>query len=100
MKQKENPMGKVLADIEGDEAALAQWLMRKLRNHDPMSARDTQKKAPGHREKERQYVIAGVGPDGEAVVRYALNRGDVFEITIMKAQGTLAEKPLVALAED
>ncbi len=93
-------MGKVLPDIAGDEAALAQWVMRKLRNHDPMSARDSAKKAPGHREKERQYVVTRTGPDGEAVVRYALNRGDVFEITIMRVQGTTAHKPMVAIADD
>ena len=88
-------MGKVLPDIVGDEAAMAQWIMRKLRNHDPMSARDTAKKAPGHREKERQYVTA----DG-STVRYALNRGDVFEITVMRVSGTMADKPKVALVDD
>lgn len=32
-------MGKVLKEIKDDGEALAQWVFRKLRNHDPMSVR-------------------------------------------------------------
>jgi hypothetical protein len=78
-------MGKVInADIS-DEALVAQWIFRKLRNHHPMSERDSAKRHPLAREKNRQYQLS----DTSNTVRYALNDGRVFEITVMKVEHAL-----------
>ena len=76
-------MGKVLESKSlSDEAVMAQWIFRKLRNHDPMSERDTKKKCKGHRERERQYQLEPTSN----VVRYCMNNGQVFEITVVQVE--------------
>lgn len=80
-------MGKVINAPElSDEAVIAQWVFRKLRNHDPMSERDSRKPHPLAREAtNRQRQLAPTSN----VVRYALNDGRVFEIIIQKVEGAL-----------
>jgi hypothetical protein len=78
-------MGKVLDLNVPDEALIAQWVYRKLRNHHPMSERDAKRRHPFAREKKREYQI---NPTSNTV-RYALNDGRVFEITVMQVEQAL-----------
>lgn len=64
-------MGKVKEAFTDDGAGLAEWVYRKLRNHDPLSARD---KAKGLRS-------AFVTKD-PLVVRYATADGRCFEVAV------------------
>jgi hypothetical protein len=68
-------MGKVRSTIPSDDAALAQWVYRKLVNHDPMSVRETTRV----KVKGRQRVTH---VEGTTSVVYALNDGRTFELSV------------------
>lgn len=78
-------MGKVRQEIADDTASLAQWVFRKLRNHDPLSARDIPVRHKASRETQRQYQITS----DSNTVRYCLNDGRVFEISVQLVEGAL-----------
>jgi hypothetical protein len=78
-------MGKVINAKIPDTALVAQWIFRKLRNHHPMSEHDSKHRHALAREKVREYQLA---PDSDTV-RYALNDGRVFEITVKLVEGKL-----------
>lgn len=84
-------MGKVINSDLPDTALIAQWVFRKLRNHHPMSERDAKKRHPQVREKMRERQLAA----DSNVVRYALNDGRVYEITVVQVETAL---PVMSLA--
>lgn len=80
-------MGKILGEYRKDDTVsrqtgLAQWVFRKLRNHDPLSVVDDAKRRAGLRPEMRVQHM----PEGN-VARYVLNDGSVFEITVTQVQG-------------
>jgi hypothetical protein len=68
-------MGKVCPEYHNDATGLAQWIMRKLSNHHPLSERDkgsnVRKKLP------RQHVY-----EDRNVVHYVLRNGRAFLISV------------------
>ncbi len=75
-------MGKVRGHISDDTAALAQWVMRKLRNHDPMSVREKDGKLQDHTDFGRKDRKRFRHIEGERIVEYCLNDGRSFRITV------------------
>lgn len=70
-------MGKVRNHLQRDDHALAQWIMRKLVNHDPLSQREKQR---GGQNTKRQRVEHN---EGTSLVVYAA-AGKVFQIEVQE----------------
>jgi hypothetical protein len=74
-------MGKVRTHIVSDDAALAQWVFRKLVNHDPMSVRESvsmRTKPPAKQKKTLRVQHV----EGSTSVIYALADGRQFKLTV------------------
>lgn len=81
-------MGKVREHIHSDTAAVAQWISRKLRNHDPMSAREAKgEKVAKVRDRQRVEHV-----EGSDTVEYVLRDGQVFVITVQEASSPQRER--------
>lgn len=98
-------MGKIRDQFAGDMVAgLAQWVGRKLKNHDPMSAMDM---GSSRREARWQRTVSdakvkpgvcycGIVKGTRNVVRYGLEDGRVFEVTIREVDES--EEPVLLTA--
>jgi hypothetical protein len=80
-------MGKVRGHIPDDAAALAQWVMRKVKNHDPMSQRE----AAGRNVSGMTPVLGRAKTkktervqhtEGTTEVLYTLDDGRAFKIEV------------------
>ena len=65
-------MGKVREHFTDDVEGLAEWMKRKLHNHDPMSQRDT---AKGQR-------IVAYANNSKTAVHYTTAGGRTFELSV------------------
>lgn len=77
-------MGKVRSHIEDDAEALAEWVARKLKNHDPMSDRAKVDKSDRRWAGERTTLN-----QENATVVYQTDDGGMYRITVE----TLEERP-------
>lgn len=81
-------MGLVRGHIENDVAAMAQWVYRKIRNHDPMRQREAARPAQaknyeirgGRVTKGKYERVAHV--EGSNIVEYSLRTGQRFRLTV------------------
>ncbi len=71
-------MGKVRSQITDPTKALAQWVYRKLSNHDPMSAIAKMQRAG----RDKENPLFAEGTDG--AVLYPLSNGEVFMVTVTR----------------
>lgn len=79
-------MGKVRNGIPNDDAGIAQWVYRKLTNHNPMSERETgsvatRKALVGNRPRVE------IDPADDTRVTYLLNDGREYEIKVTEVSG-------------
>jgi hypothetical protein len=101
----EAEMGKIREQFAGDMVAgLAQWVGRKLKNHDPMSAMDggayvrglkVSRQVQDAKVKPGQ-VYCGIVNGKRDTVRYGLQDGRVFEVTIREVDES--EEPVLLTA--
>ena len=98
-------MGKIREQFEGDMVAgLTQWVGRKLKNHDPMSAMDagaTMRGIPVPRQindakVKPGQVYCGIVKGKRDTVRYGLQDGRVFEVTVREVEDS--EEPVLLTA--
>lgn len=71
-------MGKIREHIERDDHGLAQWIYRKLVNHDPMSTREKKRGTRSLAPVERYRHV-----EGTEAVEYCAG-GKVFLITVQE----------------
>lgn len=80
-------MGKVRDHIYDDTQALAQWVFRKLKNHDPMSVREL----PGGNSLRAKMGVTAkervMHQEGTTECHYVLDDGRVFEIRVTQTAG-------------
>lgn len=85
-------MGKVRSHIVNDSAALAQWVGRKLRNHNPMKHRDkvadshSRANSHGTRVKDSFNVFLTLDAGRSNQVFYELENGRIFQMTVEEIQ--------------
>ena len=102
-------MGKVKSHLGHGSKALTQWVGRKVRNHDPMSAIDVTAgghtlRSTQHRNvKDGQFVSGAVycgiidSPDRSTVI-YGLANGRRFAITVTELDAEQGKPELVKVA--
>ena len=100
-------IGKIRGRYTDEVFGLAQWMGRKLRNHDPMSERDgspgeANKRKQGHRyvqdgKVEKGIVYCGVVAGSPNVIRYGLIDGRIFEITVREIMDEESTPKLIAV---
>ena len=104
----QDTIGKIRGRYEDDTTGLAQWVARKVRNHDPMSERDgspgkaNQSKRGKRHVHDVSYATPGVvycgTVDGKPnSVVYGLSDGRAFEITVRQIPATEKMQKLIAV---
>lgn len=100
-------MGKVRKHIKNDCAGLAQWIGRKVRNHQPMSVREANGEVVSTKSKFANPAIQRAGrrmPNGKAhlvaddptKVIYVTGAGRAFELSVREI--TVEEIPMQLVA--
>jgi hypothetical protein len=85
-------MGKVKTKISNDAEAIAEWVGRKLVNHDPMSVREKPSKTKVAQDmRDRIRETRKVKFPAPQSVTYALDNGQVFLITVEEIVGDESE---------
>ena len=87
-------MGKIRERFKDDVEGLAQWVGRKLRNHNPMSARDT----ASVRRRVASIQVGIVAFDRNKVI-YALSDGRRFEMSVRELDTDEETPKLVAVGD-
>lgn len=76
-------MGKIRDRFSNDTEGLAQWVGRKLRNHNPMSERD-KGMVEGHRKKVAHGMKTGILADDPTKVVYQMGNGRRFVLSVQE----------------
>jgi hypothetical protein len=87
-------MGKIRERFKDDVEGLAQWVGRKLRNHNPMSARDT----ASVRRRVASIQVGIVAFDRNKVI-YQLGDGLRFEMGVREMEADEELPKLVAVGD-
>jgi hypothetical protein len=104
-----NDFGKIRNSIGNDTVGIAQWIGRKIRNHDPMTNRDRGLRGAGvikHRALDTGkfpagaawVAIAAEAPASAPVVLYSMEDGRLFEVQVREVRReAYAQQKLVAV---
>jgi hypothetical protein len=86
-------VGKIRERFKDDVEGLAQWMGRKLRNHNPMSARD------GASLRRRVAITVGIVAFDRTKVVYQLGDGRRFEMCVREMDQDEELPKLVAVGD-